>query len=240
MEQRFETVAGINGHARVGGSGPPIVLVHGLAVSSRYFVPLARRLERRFAVLAPDLPGDGLSATPERPLRIAELADALREWLDLAGIQSAPLVGNSVGCQIAVDLAVRAPERVSRLVLVGPTMDPSAPTLLAQWWGLVRDAVGEPVGLNIAELRDYLRMGPRRILATARDALADETAAKLVRVRQPALVIRGERDRIVSQAWAERVAAALPAGRLEVVRGSPHATHWAAAGEVARLVEEFA
>ncbi len=56
----------------------------------------------------------------------------------------------------------------------------------------------------------------------------------------PALVIRGERDRIVSQAWAERVAAALPAGRLEVVRGSPHATHWAAAGEVARLVEEFA
>jgi predicted TIM-barrel fold metal-dependent hydrolase len=78
VEQRFETVAGIRGHARVGGTGPPIVLVHGLAVSSLYFVPLARRLTRRYAVLAPDLPGYGRSATPPRPLGIAELADALR------------------------------------------------------------------------------------------------------------------------------------------------------------------
>jgi pimeloyl-ACP methyl ester carboxylesterase len=239
VEQRFETVAGIRGHALVGGSGPPIVLVHGLAVSSRYFVPLARRLAPRYAVLAPDLPGYGRSATPRRPLGIAELADALREWVDLAGIESAPLVANSMGCQIAVDLAVRAPERVRRLVLVGPTMDPSAPTLWAQWRRLVRDAIREPVGLNVAELRDYLRMGPLRIVATARDALAQELEPTLKRVRQPALVIRGEHDQIVSQAWAERVASALPEGRLVVVRGSAHATHWAAAGEVARLVEEF-
>lgn len=240
MEQRFETVAGIRGHARVGGSGPPIVLVHGLAVSSLYFVPLAQRLALRYAVLAPDLPGYGRSETPERPLDIAELADALCEWLDLARIDSAPLVANSVGCQIAVDLAMRAPERVGRLVLVGPTMDPSAPTLLAQLGGLVRDAIREPVGLNAAELRDYVRMGPRRIVATARYALADDFAVKLEHVRQPALVIRGEHDQIVSQEWAERVAAALPQGRLQVIPGSPHATHWEAADEVARLVEEFA
>lgn len=239
VEHRFEIIAGLRGHARMGGAGPPIVLVHGLAVSSRYFMPLAQRLVVRHAVLAPDLPGYGRSATPERPLDIHELADALTEWLDLAGITSAPLVANSMGCQIAVDLAVRAPERVSRLVLVGPTMDPSAPTLWAQWRGVVRDALHEPVGLNLAELRDYLRMGPRRIAATARHALADELTEKLERVRQPALVIRGEHDQIVSQPWAERVAAALPAGRLVVVRGSPHATHWAAADEVARLVEEF-
>jgi pimeloyl-ACP methyl ester carboxylesterase len=240
MEQRFETVAGIRGHARVSGVGPPIVLVHGLAVSSLYFVPLARRLALRYAVLAPDLPGYGLSATPARPLDVTELADALVDWLDLAGIESAPLVGNSLGCQIAVDLAVRAPDRVRRLVLVGPTMDPSAPTLRAQALRLARDAILEPIGLNIVELRDYVRMGPRRILATARFALADQFAAKLKGVRQPTLVVRGERDQIVTQEWAERVASVLPQGRLHVVRGSPHATHWDAADEVARLVEEFA
>lgn len=239
MEQRFETVSGLRGHALVGGSGPPVVLVHGLAVSSRYFVPLARRLVERRTVLAPDLPGYGRSATPNHPFGIDELADALREWLDLAGIESASLVANSMGCQIAVDLAVRAPERVRRMVLIGPTMDPSAPTIRAQWWGLIRDALREPIGLNVAEARDYLRMGPRRIVATARLALADEFALKLERVRQPALVVRGEHDQIVSQAWAERVAAGLPAARLVVVRGSPHATHWAHADEVARLVEEF-
>jgi pimeloyl-ACP methyl ester carboxylesterase len=240
VESRFETVAGLRGHALTGGAGPAVVLVHGLAVSSRYFVPLASRLARSRAVLAPDLPGYGRSATPPRPLTIAELAEAVREWLDLAQIASAPLVGNSLGCQIAVDLAVRAPERVQSLVLVGPTMDPSAPTIAAQCRGLARDAVREPIGLNIAEARDYLRMGPRRIVATVRHALADDLGRKLALVRQPALVIRGEHDGIVSQPWAERVAAALPAGRLHVVRGSAHATHWHAAGEVARLVEEFA
>jgi 2-hydroxy-6-oxonona-2,4-dienedioate hydrolase len=229
----------VRGVARTGGDGPPLVLVHGLAVSSLYFVPLARRLSERFTVLAPDLPGHGRSGTPPRPLRIPELADALRVWLDLAGIERAPLVANSLGCQVAVDLAVRAPGRVQRLVLVGPTMDPGAPTLVEQAARLARDVLREPLGLNLVEARDYLRTGPRRIVASARGALADPFAAKLPRVAQPALVVRGGRDAIVSQRWAEQVAALLPRGRLAVVPGEPHAVHWSAAAAVAGLVEEF-
>lgn len=212
--------------------------MHGLAVSSLYFVPLARRLARRFSVLAPDLPGHGRSGTPPRALGIAELAEALLAWLDAAGIERAPLVANSLGCQAAVELAVREPERVERLVLVGPTMDPGAPTIAEQALRLARDAVREPVGLNLVELRDYLRTGPRRIVATALAALADPFAEKLPRVAQPALVVRGGRDAIVSQRWAEQVAALLPRGRLVVVPGAPHAAHRAAADDVAGLVEE--
>ena len=232
-------VSGISGRARIGGAGAPVVLVHGLAVSSRYFLPLASQLVRRHAVLAPDLPGHGRSGTPTQPLTITELADALLEWLDVARIDSAPLVANSLGCQVAVDLAVRVPERVGRLVLIGPTMDRSAPTLRAQAQRLARDAVLEPVELTVAELRDYVRMGPRRIVASARDALEDPFAAKVRQVHQPTLVIRGERDPIVSQGWAERVAGLLPDGRLAVVACAPHVAHWVAADEVARLIEEF-
>lgn len=215
------------------------MLVHGLAVSSLYFLPLARRLERDHRVLAPDLPGYGRSGTPHRPLGVPALAEALLEWLDLLDVERASLVGNSVGCQTAVDLAVRAPARAARLVLVGPTMDPGAPTIGGQLARLVRDVPREPIGLNLAELRDYVRMGPRRIVATARAALADPFAEKLSRVEQETLVIRGERDAIVSQAWAERVMSLLPHGRLAVIRGSPHAAHWAAADEVAHLVRDF-
>jgi 2-hydroxy-6-oxonona-2,4-dienedioate hydrolase len=240
MFRRWETVAGIPGHARLDGEGPPIVLVHGLAVSSRYFVPLGKRLARSFRVLAPDLPGYGRSATPPRPLDIPELAQALREWLDLAGIESAIVLGNSLGCQIAIELALQSPLRVGSLVLVGPTMDPGAPTIRGQFGRLVRDAVREPLSLNLVEARDYVRMGPLRILSTARFALADPVEAKLPRIAQPALVIRGERDPIVSQEWAERVAELLPDRRsVAVVVGAPHAAHWAAAEDVARLVEEF-
>jgi 2-hydroxy-6-oxonona-2,4-dienedioate hydrolase len=239
VQSRWETVAGIRGHALVGGAGRPLVLVHGLAVSSRYFVPLARRLALRHSVLAPDLPGYGRSATPPQALAIAPLAAALVEWLEIVGIAKAPLVGNSVGCQIAVEAAIAFPTRVERLVLIGPTMDPGAPTRWAQLRRLARDVPREPLGLNLAELRDYVRMGPRRILATARYALDDPLRAKLPRVTQPVLVLRGEDDRIVSQQWTEEVAGLLPHARIAVVPGAAHAAHWAAAAEVAGLIEEF-
>lgn len=238
MAARRATIAGMRGYARIDGSGPPVVLVHGLAVSSRYFAPLIRELAPTRTVVAPDLPGFGRSETPPRPLDIPELADALDEWLELAGVP-VPLVANSLGCQIAVDLAVRRPERVSRLVLLGPTMDPSAPTILRQAARLALDTLREPPGLWVAETIDYLRMGPRRTIATARLALADPFAEKARRVPHPALVVRSGRDAIVSQEWAERVARALPDGRLTVIPGEPHAAHWSAAADVARIVEEF-
>jgi pimeloyl-ACP methyl ester carboxylesterase len=227
------------GFARVGGSGPPLVCVHGLAVSSRYFVPLAQRLAARHRVVVPDLPGYGKSPTPPEALGIEALADALTAWLDLLDVERAPLVANSLGCQVAVDLGVRRPDRVSALVLLGPTMDPAAPTLAAQAWNLARDVVRESPVLNLVQARDYLRMGPRRILATARYGLDDRFEAKLARLEQPALVIRGEHDRICSQPWAERVAE-LARGRLAVVPGAAHVAHWSAPDVVARLVEEVA
>lgn len=237
--RRWATIRGVRGHARLCGSGPAVVLVHGLAVSGLYFVPLIRRLALSHVVLAPDLPGHGRAATPPRALTVPELADALLEWLDVVGLERPLLVGNSVGCQIAVDLAVRFPERAAGLVLVGPTMDPGAPTLGAQAVRLALDVVREPFALNVAELRDYARTGPRRIVATARLALADPVSEKLPRVPQRTLVVRGERDAIVSQEWAERVASLLPRGRVVVIPDAPHAAHWAAADAVARLVEEL-
>jgi pimeloyl-ACP methyl ester carboxylesterase len=239
MAVRRATIAGIPGYARIEGSGPPLVLVHGLAVSSRYFAPLIRALARTRTVVAPDLPGYGRSATPPRPLDIPELADALDAWLELTGVAPVPLVANSLGCQVAVDLALRRPERVTRLVLMGPTMDPSAPTILRQAVRLVLDTLREPPGLWLAETIDYLRMGPRRTIATARLALADPFAEKASRLPHPALVVRSGRDAIVSQEWAQRVARLLPDGRLAVIPGEPHAAHWSAAEEVARVVEEF-
>jgi pimeloyl-ACP methyl ester carboxylesterase len=86
---------------------------------------------------------------------------------------------------------------------------------------------------------DYLVFGPRRLLATSRHALADPLEEKLPHVRAPTLVVRGARDKIVSQRWAEEVAAGLPRGRLTVVPGKAHAVNYNAPAELARLVREF-
>ena len=125
-------VRGLRLHALTSAAAPPdaptVVLVHGVAVSSRYLVPLAEALAPRARVFVPDLPGYGRSDRPAgRDLTVPELADALLDWLDRVGLDRPHLLGNSFGCQVIADLAARHPDRVDRIVLQGPTFDPGRP-----------------------------------------------------------------------------------------------------------------
>ena len=127
LESRWATVAGRRVHARVceaaGADRPAVVLVHGLGMSARYLEPTAERLADGLRVYAPDLPGFGESEAPPEVLDVGGLAGALAGWMDALGLGRAVLLGNSLGCQIALDLAVRRPDVVRALVLVGPTAD---------------------------------------------------------------------------------------------------------------------
>ena len=126
---------GVSLHARTwrGKAEPgrlPAVLVHGLGLSSRYLIPLGRRLGALgYDGLAPDLPGFGRSPRPAGTSwpaapNVREQTEQLLAWMDAAGIDRAVLFGNSMGVQVAVELAVRHPERVASLILEGPTPDP--------------------------------------------------------------------------------------------------------------------
>jgi 2-hydroxy-6-oxonona-2,4-dienedioate hydrolase len=106
------------------GAAGAIVLVHGVIVSSRYLLPAAVELARDFPVVVLDLPGYGLSAAPPAPPTLATLADAAIGCARASGHDRVTLVGKSFGAQVAVAAAVRHPERVERLLLVGPTVDP--------------------------------------------------------------------------------------------------------------------
>jgi pimeloyl-ACP methyl ester carboxylesterase len=215
------------------------VLVHGLVISSAYMVPTAVRLAGAFRVLAPDLPGFGHSYKPRRTLDVPEHADALLAWMDALALSEAVLVGNSLGCQVAVDLAVRHPGRVSGLVLSGPTVDPRARRAAVQFARLMVDATRERPSLIPLHLRDQLRAGWGRAWRTLHYALADRVEAKLPRVQAPALVVRGGRDPLVPQRWAEEAASLLPFGRLAVIPGGPHAVNYSTPEAFARLVRTF-
>src|SRR6266496_2493094 len=103
-----------------------IVMVHGVGVSHRYLMPTAELLSAFCRVWVPDLPGFGLSSKPEHVLTLVELSDALAEWMRAADIAPASLLGNSFGCQIIADFAVRYPTLIERAILQGPTVDPAA------------------------------------------------------------------------------------------------------------------
>ncbi len=103
-----------------GGSGPPLVLLHGIGSTWRVFRPVIPALEERFAVLALDMPGFGRSpALPAgvRPTPEA-LADTVAEEMDRAGMESAHLVGNSLGGWVSAELARRG--RARSAVLLSP------------------------------------------------------------------------------------------------------------------------
>lgn len=243
LERQWRMVGGLAAHARVADRVPPwfpaVVLVHGLGVSSRYMAALARELAPFYRVFAVDLPGFGRSERPARPLGLVELAEALASWMRATGLRSATVVGNSYGCQIAVELAARRPRLVERLVLIGPTTDPAFRRRRQQLARLLLDAVREPVSLLGVAVTDYLRCGPAVVLKSLADALASPLEARLPLVVAPALVMRGVRDPLVSAAWAERVASELPGGRLAVVPGVAHAAHYAAPRSVARTIRRF-
>jgi pimeloyl-ACP methyl ester carboxylesterase len=171
-------------------------------------------------------------------LDLGELADALLALLDERGIERAPFVANSMGCQIVVELAIRAPERASALVLVGPTVDPSTRPLSRFVPLFLLDALREPLSLLVLIVRDYLFMGPRSFVGTARFAWRHRIEERLPLVQTPTLVVRGERDAFVSQEWCEEAARLLPRGELAVLDGA-HAVHYSAPLALSRLVERF-
>jgi pimeloyl-ACP methyl ester carboxylesterase len=223
---------------RAGQMGPRVVCVHGIGVSSRYFAPTLRVLAVDCAVEAVDLPGFGRSGKPRRTLTVDDLSEALAAYLAVSG-KADVLLANSFGCQVAVACAVRNPALVERLVLVGPTMDSLARRPLQQFARWIANAPAEsPRQAPIIAL-DYLEAGLTRAVRTYSYALADPIERRLPKVRQPTLVVRGERDRIVPQAWAEEVTRLLPRGRLVVVPGVAHTVNFTAADRLAGAVRCF-
>lgn len=198
-----------------------ILLVHGLGLTHRYFARLQPLIPGSRAI---DLEGTTL--------------DELTASLARAAEPGTLIVANSLGTQIATELAVRSPESVRALVLSGPTWDPAAPSIPAQLLRLLADSYREQPSLVPVALADYARRGPWHILQAARSMLRHPMAERLAQVSVPVVVVRGSLDPICSQSWAERLASAPVNGRLVTVQGAAHAVDWSHPGAVVQAVEE--
>ncbi len=111
----------IHGHDiayRTGGTGPVIVLVHGMAGSSATWLDVMPGLTENFTVVAPDLLGHGASAKPRADYSLGAYASGLRDLLDTLGHDRATVIGQSLGGGIVMQFAYQFPERCERIVLV--------------------------------------------------------------------------------------------------------------------------
>jgi 2-hydroxy-6-oxonona-2,4-dienedioate hydrolase len=152
-----------------------------------------------------------------------------------ADVPRAVLLGNSMGCQVVASVA----ERAAGIILTSPTIDPgrrSGPQQIGRW---LVDGTREKGSLGVIQLRDYWRAGPSRVLQAYGVMMRDRIEERLPRIQAPALVVRGGRDPIVPQDWAEEAARLLPHGRLVVIPGAPHALNYSAPLELARVIRPF-
>src|SRR5271169_1374494 len=102
----------------VGGSGPPVLLLHGYAETSRMWKPLAKVLAPRFTVIAPDLPGIGDSSIPTTGLDMKSSAERIHAAVHSLGYSKVRVVGHDIGLMVAYAYAAVYPEEVEKLALM--------------------------------------------------------------------------------------------------------------------------
>jgi pimeloyl-ACP methyl ester carboxylesterase len=111
----------LHGHEvsyRRAGSGPGLVLIHGIAGSSRTWDEVMPALAERFTVIAPDLLGHGQSAKPRGDYSLGAYASGIRDLLAVLNLDRVTVVGHSLGGGVAMQFGYQFPERIERLVLV--------------------------------------------------------------------------------------------------------------------------
>ena len=251
------------------GRGEPLVLLHGYMMSHYYFRSVLPALTANHDVLAFDLPGFGESDRPDPPgfsYDFPSLATAIGEALDKLGIERTNLLGHSLGGGVALTLAARRPELISRLVLVCPTMYPLPIPLLGQL--ILQPTIGKFLFKNAFtkfEMRRQMLAQHFKDPAPVTDELVDYVWARLNRaggrdaayavmhtmaalsnanadpgrVRAPTLLVWGDEDRMVPLAHGKRLSRAIAGATLAVVPDCGHNVHLERPDEFLRQVLPF-
>ena len=228
MQPRIANVNGIALSYTIGGQGPPLVLIHGLACGKRMWLHQVRALRDGFTVITYDQRGHGHSTAPNSPQDYSgpHLTRDLLGLLDHLGIARCHLVGFSLGGGPAIGAAIANPDRVSGLVLAGVGSGADNVTLIPS---IVRRWVSH-AGRSARD-RCHMRA---LILATPLHGLVSilsevlgkrrsvfRMVAALKRIRARTLVLRGERDN-VCRASSKVLAASIPGASYVLIPQAGH------------------
>jgi pimeloyl-ACP methyl ester carboxylesterase len=200
-------------------SGPVVAVVPGLGALGylKDTVDACAAWARTFLL---DVPGFGRRGPQGCPPEVPAIAETVSAWLAQVAGGPVVLAGHSTGAQAALHVAAAHPDRVSALVLLGPTFPPEQRVLSGLARGFTRNSRHEPPGLFQATAPYYLRGGPRALARFVRSAQRDEPEHVITGVRCPVLLARGEHDAFAPQPWLDRLAAAAPDGRSTTVPGA--------------------
>ena len=245
------------------GDGEPLLLVQGTTGHSLHWgEPFLSALQRDFELVLYDHRGVGRSASLDSPFTIADLASDAAALLAGLGIESAHVLGISMGGMVAQELALTDPERVRTLTLGctycgGPGAQFTDETVVQQiaaalmsgdperrvrtgWEVNVSAAYATGAGNfeRFAEVASQYPTGLPMILAQVQANLGHDTNARLAQIRAPTLVVHGTADQMLAAANGELIASLIPDARLELLDGVGHLFFWEQPERSARLIAE--
>lgn len=234
------TVAGRRVRVLVAGSGPTIVLVHGLGLGADLWRYHLQRLSRHYRVIAPDMPGFGRSPGPAFGHTVASAARWLADFAAVHDVHDALWVGHSVSAQHVLRLAILRPDAVAALVLAAPTGEPGAFRWLAQLGGLAVTAFRERLPLIRDVVAHYVTTPPARTIGTWLGARRDRALDDVPLVGCPIRVVIGGRDPVVPWSFADRLVETARHGELVVLPESAHGVALSPAEPFCRAILELA
>ena len=241
------------------GTGPALVLLHGLTQDSRVWKIQMDSLSKHFTVVAWDAPGAGLSADPPGNYTISDWADCLSQLLDSAGIKQAHILGLSWGGLLAQEFYHRYPHKVLSLVLVNTTTgwrsisDSTANALLDACRkdaslpvndfvskylpGMFSDSPPQEVKEEHARIMSRFHpVGFQLMAATLANA---DMRALLPKIQVPVLLIWGGADKRIPVNVAHQFQNEIPGARLEIIPDAGHVSNMEKPIEFNKILKDF-
>lgn len=214
------------------GSSPTLVLLHGNGEDHRCFERQWGAWSKCYRLIAIDSRGHGASTFGDAPLTIGRMAEDVLAVLDALGVEKAHVLGFSDGANVALDLALAHPDRVSSLVLAGGNLFPAG----------VKNSVQLPIvlGYGCCAFCGLFSKNARQKASVLGLMVKGPHVAPeaLGAVDCPTLVLAGERD-MIKEEHTCLIASHIPGARLHIIPGADHMVFTTGAVESCRLVSEF-
>jgi non-heme chloroperoxidase len=234
----------------------PIILLHGYTDSWFSYSRVLPSLSSAYHTYALSQRGHGDSERPASGYTMPDLAADAVAFMDVMGLPQATLVGHSMGSLVALQVALDAPGRVARLILVGSATNVRSENALQLQQAV--NALDDPVPPEFARefqtstiyhpvpddfldgaVAESLKLPARVWRAALAGQLAVDYAAQINHIQTPTLILRGDQDTIFSRAAQDALVAGLAHAVSKVYRETGHALHWERPDEFVSDLEEF-
>ncbi|HEU4339070.1 MAG TPA: alpha/beta hydrolase [Planctomycetota bacterium] len=262
MTARVQSVALANGVAlqcveQGDPSGIPVLLLHGVTDSWRSFEPVLPHLPDSIHAFALTQRGHGDASRPTSGYRYSDFSADVAAFMDATGLDSAVLVGHSMGRAIAQRFALDRPERALGLILIGAFAGEAGNPVIVE----VEEAVSkltdplDPAFVREFQVSTLAQPVPPEFLETVvleslkvparvwRDAFlalrGDDVAAEAGKINAPTLVVSGDRDGFAPIGDVEVRTRTIPGARLAIYEGAGHGLHWEEPARFAADITSF-